>query len=700
MAMTDTTASDSNSPSESQTPEVDGRNEKEKEHRENSQEPHTVTAKSSEPSPNSRSRTGTPVKTSSDDSNPSKIGEDIIPNAIVIKNIPFAIKKEQLLDIISEMELPLPYAFNYHFDNGIFRGLAFANFSTPEETAEVIANLNGKEINGRKLKVEYKKMLPLAERERIEREKRERRGQLEEQHRSASSMSLHSLSVMNQAPLGSVSMTNLNTLTSPLSNDLLAHGSSATGTSGASTTLFSTFVNPSSSGLTPGGTTGGGLAMSSSSQRSTGPYSTHPQPFVPVNFVSGVPQVQGQLQSSANMTERYYAPLPTPTTVPIPPQHLDFNDPETLEIYSQLLLFRDRENSYYELAYPLALSAIHKRVINVLCSYLDLVEIHDPRFIIIRRKLSDQSSGVHSHLFQQRQPQDTQFSVGNPMQATSTGGSINRSQSYIGMLHAHAATANTNAPVLPSLSAGLNSSSHDLTSLTNQVLTNTPKIASQPLLSGQFQLTPSSHSSSSQAQILSRNASSTSPPSSKPSAAGSSGTTLDQQQHSQTLLRQQVGTPTSRLPSGLLTTHQSLSSSNLLLRNPPAKQMSPTVNNAPLYQTNTLLQRIGSTNLDTTTPTTPSISSVPQALLQQNTNGSTHSYFSVHSFHEDGPLNFLTAGSTQNGNGVGSNLNPENTYRTPTDTSFNFEQHLTKSLSGLELSDTATVNNSGRKPLW
>ena len=697
--MTDTTISDSNSPSTNRTPEVDDRHDKGKEHRETSQEPHSISAKPSEPSPNPRSQTGTPIKASSEDPNTSKTGEDIIPNAIVIKNIPFAIKKEQLLDIISEMELPLPYAFNYHFDNGIFRGLAFANFSTPEETAEVIANLNGKEINGRKLKVEYKKMLPLAERERIEREKRERRGQLEEQHRSASSMSLHSLSMMNQPPLGSVSMTNLNALTSPLSGDLLAHGSSAAGASGASTTLFSTFVNPSSTGITPGGTSGS-LAMSSSSQRSSGPYSTHLQPFVPVNFVSGVPQVQGQLQSSTNMTERYYAPLPSPTTVPIPPQHLDFNDPETLEIYSQLLLFRDREASYYELAYPLALSAVHKRVINVLCSYLDLVEIHDPRFIIIRRKLSDQSSGVHSHLFQQRQPQDTQFSVGNPMQATSTGGSINRSQSYIGMLHAHAATANTNSQVLPSLSAGLNSSSHDLTSLTNQVLTNTPKMASQPLLSGQFQLTPSSHSSSSQAQILSRNASSTSPPSSKPSATGTSGATLDQQQHSQTLLRQQVGTPTSRLPSGLLTTHQSLSSSNLLLRNPPAKQMSPTVNNASLYQTNTLFQRIGSATLDTTTPTTPSISSVPQALLQQNTNGSTHSYFSAHSFHEDGPLNFLTAGSTQNGNGVGSNLNPENTYRTPTDTSFNFEQHLTKSLSGLELSNTATVNNSGRKPLW
>lgn len=112
--------------------------------------------------------------------------DDLIPTAIVIKNIPFAIKKEQLLDVLTSLDLPAPYAFNYHFDNGVFRGLAFANFASPEETNAVIANLNGREIGGRKLRVEYKKMLPLAERERIEREKRERRGQLEEQHRSSS----------------------------------------------------------------------------------------------------------------------------------------------------------------------------------------------------------------------------------------------------------------------------------------------------------------------------------------------------------------------------------------------------------------------------------------------------------------------------------------------------------------------------------
>src|SRR5947209_2021625 len=112
----------------------------------------------------------------------SENDEELIPTAIVIKNIPFAVKKEQLVQLMTDMRLPLPYAFNYHFDNGVFRGLAFANFTTPEETGMVIESLNQIELQGRKLRVEYKKMLPAAERERIEREKRERRGQLQSQH--------------------------------------------------------------------------------------------------------------------------------------------------------------------------------------------------------------------------------------------------------------------------------------------------------------------------------------------------------------------------------------------------------------------------------------------------------------------------------------------------------------------------------------
>jgi RNA recognition motif-containing protein len=126
--------------------------------------------------------------------------DELIPTAIVIKNIPFAVKKESLVALMTEMNLPLPYAFNYHFDNGVFRGLAFANFTTPEETSTVIDAMNHMDLQGRKLRVEYKKMLPAHERERIERDKRERRGQLEEQHRpigNASAPPLHSQTSMN-----------------------------------------------------------------------------------------------------------------------------------------------------------------------------------------------------------------------------------------------------------------------------------------------------------------------------------------------------------------------------------------------------------------------------------------------------------------------------------------------------------------------
>ncbi|KAI9810925.1 MAG: hypothetical protein M1826_003357 [Phylliscum demangeonii] len=135
--------------------------------------------------------------------------DELIPTAIVIKNIPFAVKKEQLVQLMTDLHLPLPYAFNYHFDHGVFRGLAFANFTTPDETAVVIEHLNHFDLHGRKLRVEYKKMLPLQERERIEREKRERRGQLEEQHRPMAGAALHTQhsisSLSSQAPAASPS---------------------------------------------------------------------------------------------------------------------------------------------------------------------------------------------------------------------------------------------------------------------------------------------------------------------------------------------------------------------------------------------------------------------------------------------------------------------------------------------------------------
>ncbi|EUC56984.1 RRM/R3H domain protein [Rhizoctonia solani AG-3 Rhs1AP] len=102
--------------------------------------------------------------------------DEVIPTAIVIKNIPFTVKRETLLDIIASLAIPTPYAFNYHLDTqGQFRGLAFANFRLPQDADAVVAALNGFDVQGRKLRVEYKKVLQAGEKERIEREKAIRR---------------------------------------------------------------------------------------------------------------------------------------------------------------------------------------------------------------------------------------------------------------------------------------------------------------------------------------------------------------------------------------------------------------------------------------------------------------------------------------------------------------------------------------------
>ncbi|KAF7338613.1 R3h domain [Mycena venus] len=102
--------------------------------------------------------------------------DEVIPTAIVIKNIPFNVKRETLLDIIASLAIPTPYAFNYHLDQqGSFRGLAFANFRQAADADAVVAALNGFDVQGRKLRVEYKKVLQAGEKERIEREKAIRR---------------------------------------------------------------------------------------------------------------------------------------------------------------------------------------------------------------------------------------------------------------------------------------------------------------------------------------------------------------------------------------------------------------------------------------------------------------------------------------------------------------------------------------------
>lgn len=530
----------------------------------------------------------------------AQASEDVIPTAIVIKNIPFAIKKEQLLEVIAKMDLPLPYAFNYHFDNGVFRGLAFANFTTTEETTEVVQNLNGKEIGSRRLRVEYKKMLPQAERERIEREKREKRGQLEEQHRSVSNISLQSLNKLQ-------------------GNDVMLNGTS-------NGQFFNKFVNGQGNIGSNMLSVAGAMLLSAQ------------------NTASSIKMPK--LHSLAAATERYYVSLPSASSLPLPPQHLDFNDPETLEIYSQLLLFKDKDRLYYELAYPIGLSATQKRIISLLCSFLGLLEVYDPSFVIVRRKPSD-TSRLQTNLQQQVQASMMQPLM-HPLQPISTGGSLQRTQSYTSALQGHA-TATVGA-----VQQQQQTRQHQISSHHQQQTSKAQFLNQQP--------------PSSPVQIISH-----------PVVSYDNLTTSQQQ-----LLRPQCTTSSllqNRIPSGYTTLHTP--SSLLRQHGVPSTQNQIQTNSASstsrmgnllythanfsqqtsssLMNDNRLFPGLQAVDSNSSLNNTPHNGSTAP-LIPQDTNGSVHSNYSVHSIHDY--VSIVSAGNQD---------------------IISLEDGLTKSLSGLDL---------------
>src|SRR5271156_5215373 len=109
-------------------------------------------------------------------------GDDIIDTAIVIKNIPFTYPEESFLNkLFPDLNLTPPYAFNYHRNraDGSFHGLAFANFTNPNEALDAVNVLNNFELERRRLRVELKKRLSPEEeqRQRLERQARRQTGQ-------------------------------------------------------------------------------------------------------------------------------------------------------------------------------------------------------------------------------------------------------------------------------------------------------------------------------------------------------------------------------------------------------------------------------------------------------------------------------------------------------------------------------------------
>jgi RNA recognition motif-containing protein len=108
---------------------------------------------------------------------PALNDEYLLLNDLIIKNIPYTCSKEQFLLIMEIKDLPLPYTFNYHFPEGVFRGVAFANFLGPVKASQVINAMNGLPIMGREVRVEYKKRLPAGQQKN-----RARQEQLQEYH--------------------------------------------------------------------------------------------------------------------------------------------------------------------------------------------------------------------------------------------------------------------------------------------------------------------------------------------------------------------------------------------------------------------------------------------------------------------------------------------------------------------------------------
>lgn len=211
---------------------------------------------------------------------------------------------------------------DYHFDgdNRLFRGLAFANFRSPHEADSAVVALNGYDLQGRKLRVEYKKVLQQGEKERIEKEKAIRRirsmqiqKDQELQHQYGGYASSRSRESSHQGGTGEEDY-----------GEPLPHSSFG--------------------GASPG-----------SSLRNLAP--------PPGSFTSGPPPPLPNSEGSPPLDQHAGGPGAS--------KELNMNDPQTLEIYSRVLLFKD-DSMRDELAFARSLTAQQRRVVHQVAKKLGM----------------------------------------------------------------------------------------------------------------------------------------------------------------------------------------------------------------------------------------------------------------------------------------------------------------------------------------
>lgn len=231
------------------------------------------------------------------------------------------------------MSIPTPYAFNYHLDQqGAFRGLAFANFRQAVDADAVVAALNGFDVQGRKLRVEYKKVLQASEKERIEREKALRRMR----------------SMQLEKEVGGVT---------PVYED------------------YGTPINSAASAFTPQRSFSSGSYQQQQQQQQYSP-----------PHVSTMPSPYNHPMASAPAAPQAFPPAPSSDKASA--NELDLNDPSTLEIYSRILLFKD-DRMRDELAFSRMLTPKQRRVVHLIAQKLGVYHYSvgegDERYAVVTR---------------------------------------------------------------------------------------------------------------------------------------------------------------------------------------------------------------------------------------------------------------------------------------------------------------------------
>lgn len=252
----------------------------------------------------------------------------------------------------TSLNIPTPYAFNYHIDQqGQFRGLAFANFRMSQDADAVVAALNGFDVQGRKLRVEYKKVLLPPEKERIEREKAMRRMrsmQLEKEREAYQRTSNGPQDWDEFGPVQSMMQGMPQPSLGPPIGAL--SGGSVAGMSPPP------MLNNMGTGSPPGiRTYGQALGMPTS----------HSGMSIPQ-----LPTLSGQQQP------RSYPSPPLPPMTPAKSassnsanHELDMNDAATLDIYSRILVFKE-DHMRDELAFSRSLSPQQRRIVHLVAQRL------------------------------------------------------------------------------------------------------------------------------------------------------------------------------------------------------------------------------------------------------------------------------------------------------------------------------------------